>query len=54
VADAAKEAGVASYNYVRRGGLVISFMGGIIAMAGAFLQATDKPGETVLDQMEGR
>jgi hypothetical protein len=54
VADAAKEAGVASYNYVRRGGLVISFMGGIIALVGAFLQATDKPGETVLDQMEGR
>jgi hypothetical protein len=54
VATAAHDAGVASYQYVRRGGLVISFMAGIVALGGAFLQATDKPGQTVLDQMEGR
>jgi len=54
VADAAEAAGVASYNYVRQAGLVISFMGGVVAFVGAMLQATDKPGETVLDQMEGR
>ena len=54
VADAAHAAGVASYDFVRRAGLLISFMGGVVAFIGAMLQATDKPGETVLDQMEGR
>jgi hypothetical protein len=54
VADAAHAAGVASYDFVRRAGLLISFMGGAVAFIGAMLQATDKPGETVLDQMEGR
>lgn len=54
VADAAQAAGVSSYGYVRQAGLAISFMGGAVAFIGAMLQATDKPGETVLDQMEGR
>jgi hypothetical protein len=35
-------------------GLVVSALAGIVAFAASMVSATDRPGETVLDQMEGR
>jgi hypothetical protein len=35
-------------------GLVVSALAGIVAFAAAMISATDKSGQTVLDQMEGR
>jgi hypothetical protein len=35
-------------------GLIVAFVASVVAFAGAMVSAIDKPGETVIDQMEGR